>query len=76
MPRTQTTITRTTGIPFGPGSSYPMLVSRTQCYKWTNPDTLQFKWKNDHSRGIPLAAKYTQCFFFPTESAQHVILFL
>jgi len=37
---------------------------------------IHFKWKSDHSRAIPLAAKYTLCFFFPIESAQHVMLFL
>jgi len=52
-----------------------MLVARTQSHKRTNPDTLQFKWKHDHNRAIPLAAKYTLCFFFPIESAQHVMLF-
>jgi len=26
--------------------------------------------------GLPLAAKYTLCFFFLIESAQHVMLFL
>ena len=61
MLRAQTT-TRTTGIPTQSGSLYPILVSWTQCNKWTKPDTLQFKWKNDHSRAIPLAAKYTLFF--------------
>jgi len=76
MLRTQTTTTRTAGIPTRPGSLYPMLMPQTQCYKWTKPDTLQFKWKNDHSRAIPLGATYTLFFFFPIESAQHAILFL
>jgi len=53
-----------------------MLVPGTQCYKWTKPNALQFNWKNDHSRAIPLATKYTLIFVFPIESAQHVILFL
>jgi len=44
-------------------------------YKWAKPDTQQFKWKNNHSGTIPLAAKYI-LFFFPIESAQHVMLFL
>jgi len=43
---------------------YQLLVPRTQCYKWTKPDTLQFKWKNNHSRAIPLAAKYALLFWF------------
>jgi len=34
---------------------------------------LQFKWKNDQSRAIPLAAKYKVC-FFSIESARHVML--
>jgi len=51
-------------------------VPRTQYYKWTKPDTLQFKWKNNHSRAIPLAAKYTLISVFTIESAQHVMLFL
>ena len=76
MLRAQTMTTRTAGIPTRPGSLYPMLVPRTQCYKWTKPDALQFKWKNDHSRAIPQAAKYTIFLFFPIESAQHVMLFL
>jgi len=76
MLRAQTTTTRTAGIPTRPDSLYPMLEPRTQCHKWTKSDTLQFRWKNDHSRVIPLAEKYTPCFFFPIESAQHVMLFL
>ena len=64
MLKAQTTTIRTAGIPIRPGSLYPMLVPRTQCYKWAKPDTLQFKWKNDHSRAIPLGAKYTLFFFF------------
>jgi len=28
--------------------------ARTQCYEWTKPDTLEFKWKNNHSREMPL----------------------
>jgi len=67
---------RTAGVPTRPSSLYPMLVPRTQCYEWTKPHTLQFKWKNDHSRAIPLVAKYTPCFFFPFECAQHVMFFL
>jgi len=47
----------------------------TQRYKWTKPDALHFKWKNDHSRTTRLAAKYTLFFVFPIESAQHVLLF-
>jgi len=43
MLRAQMTTTRTAGIPTRPGSLYPMLVPRTQCCKWTKPDTLQFK---------------------------------
>jgi len=64
MLRAQTTINRTAGIPTRPGSLYSMLVPRTQCYKWTKPDTLQFKWKNNHSRAIHQAEKCTLCFFF------------
>ena len=64
MLRALTTTTCTAGIPTRPGSLYPMLVPRTQCYKWTKPDTLQFRWKNDHSKAIPLAAKCTLNFFF------------
>jgi len=52
------------------------MLQRTQCYKWTKSDTPQFNWKNGQSRAIPLAAKYPLCFFFPIESAQHVMLFL
>jgi len=55
---------------------YQLLVTQTQCYKWTKPDALRFGWKNSHSRAIPLAAKYTVLFCFPIESAQHVMLFL
>jgi len=33
-------------------------------YKWTKPDSLQFKCKNDHSRAIPLAAKHTLFLFW------------
>jgi len=40
------------------------VMTRTQCYNWTKPDTLQFKWKNSHSRAIPLVAKYTLLFCF------------
>jgi len=76
MLRAETTATRTARIPTRPGSLYPMLVQGTQCYEWTKPNALQFKWKNDHSRAIPLAAKYTLFFVFPIESAQFVILFL
>jgi len=75
MLRTHTKTTRTAGIPTRPGPSYQLLVPRTQCYNWTKPDTLQFKWKNNHSRAIPLAAKYTRLLFFPIESAQHMMLF-
>ena len=64
MLRSQTTTTHTTGIPTRPSSLYPMLVPRTQCYKWTKPDTLQFKWKNDHRRAIPLVTKYPLFLFF------------
>ena len=32
--------------------------------KWTKPDILQSKRKNNHSRAIPLAAKYTLIFCF------------
>jgi len=53
-----------------------MLVPRTQYYKWTKPNALQFKWKNGDSRAIPLATKYTLFFFLPIENAQHVMLFL
>ena len=63
MLRAQTTTTHT-AIPTRPGSLYPMLVPGTKCYKWTKPDALQFKWKNDHSRAMPLAAKYTRFFYF------------
>jgi len=76
MLRAQTTTTRTAGIPTQPGSLYPMLVPGTQCYTWTKTDALQFKWKNDHSRDIPLAAKYTLFFVLPIENAQHAMLFL
>jgi len=64
MLRAQTTTTRTARIPFGPGSLYPMLVPGTQYYKWTKPGALQFKRKNDHSRAMPLAAKYILFFCF------------
>ena len=57
MLRAKTTISRTAGIPTLPGSLYLMLVPGTQCYKWTKPDAPQFKWKNDHSRAVRLAAK-------------------
>jgi len=53
-----------------------MLVPRTQCYKWTKPDALQLKWKNNHIKAIALAAKYTLFFVSPIESARHVMLFL
>jgi len=43
MLRAQTMTTRTAGIPTRSGSLCPMLVPRTQCYKWTKPDALQFK---------------------------------
>jgi len=62
--RAETTTTRTAGIPTRPGSLYPMLGPGTQCYKWTKTDALQFKWKNDPSRAIPLGAKYTLFFCF------------
>jgi len=55
---------------------YPMLVPGARCYKWTKPDALQFKWKNDHSKAIVLETKCTLFFVFPIESAQHVMLFL
>jgi len=66
MLRSQTTITPTAGIPTRPGSLlFLMLVPGAQCNKWTKPDALHFKLKNDHSRAIPLAAKYTLYFCFP-----------
>jgi len=76
MLRAKTTTTRTAGIPTRPGSLHPMLVPGTQCYKWTKADVPQFKWKNDHSRAMPMAAKYTLFIFFPIASAQHVMLLL
>jgi len=59
MLRAQTTTNHTTGIPTRPCALYLMLVPRTPCYKWTKPDTLQFKSKNDHSMATHLAANYT-----------------
>jgi len=38
--------------------------ARTQCCNWTKLNTLQFKWKNNHSRAISVAAKYTLFFCF------------
>jgi len=69
------TIARSAGILTRPGSSCQLQVPRTQCYKWTKPDTPQLKWKNDHSRAIPLAANTHYFSVFPIESAQHVMLF-
>ena len=56
-------------------SLYQLLVPRAQCYKWTKPDTLQFKWKTNHSRAI-LWWQNTHFFsVFPIEGTQHVTLF-
>jgi len=64
MLRGETTTTRTVGIPTRPSSLHQILVPRTQCCKWTMPDTLQFKWKNNHSRAVPVQAQYTIFLFF------------
>jgi len=56
--------TRTSEILTRPGLSYQLLVPRTRCYKWTKLDTLQFKWKTNHSRSMPLAAKVHTTFLF------------
>jgi len=42
----------------------PPHMTRAQCYNWTKPDTLQFKWKTNHSRAMPVAAKCTLLFCF------------
>jgi len=68
--------TRKAGILTRQSSSYQLLVPRTHCCKWTKPDTLQFKWTNNHGRAIPLAAKCTLLFCFSIESAQHGMFFL
>jgi len=64
MLRAQTTTTCTAGIPTRPGSLYPVLVPGTKCYKWTKPDALQFKRKNDHSRAISPGGKIHTIFLF------------
>ena len=40
------------------------------------PDTLQFKWKNNHNRAIPLAAKYTLIFCFSNRRCTCDVIFM
>jgi len=45
-------------------------------FKWTKPDTLQFKWKNSHSRAYLWWQNIHYFSVFQIESAQYVMLFL